>query len=93
MKLNVPKEIAITPTGKVGMTHTHEINEILDVLRQAKARGELPELVYEHSTHPKMFGADPLYLQVKDTPLARTAVKVREVLRKAFGNKYEVHLV
>ena len=86
-----PNCISIFPKGKVGMSGG-ENNEVLAILRRARARGELPSLTFEYNKHPRIFGKDPLYIYVKGASLGRTGVKIRTILRKAFGSKFLVRL-
>ena len=85
-----PKEISITK-GKQGLSKS-ENKEVITALRAARGREEIPALTFEYNRSPLFFGKDPLYLEPKTADLRRTAVKVRTVLRRAFGNKYSVHL-
>ena len=86
-----PQEIAITPKGKSGMSGKDN-DAVLVVLRKARAQGVLPAMSFEYNKHPRVFGSDPLYLLPKGADLKRTGVKVRSVIRQAFGDKYSVRL-
>jgi len=85
------KGMSITRNSK-GLSKS-EVNEVLSSLKRAKAKGLLPSLSYEYNPHTLLFGKDPLYVKPKAAPLARTAVKVRQVLRSEHGSKYSVRLV
>ncbi len=85
-------EFAVSRMGKGGLSR-QEISEVLATLKLAKAKGEIPPLTYEASSHSRLFGKDPIYLSPKSADLKRTAVKVRMLLRRKFGDKYSVYLV
>ena len=89
-----PKWISITPAGKAGMSR-QQIDEVVATLRGARKADKIPLLSFEYNPHPRAFGADPLYLQLKTkgAGIARTGVKVRTVIRDKFGSKYSVKLV
>lgn len=87
-----PNYISIFPKGKAGMSGS-ESNEVLAVLRQARARGELPSFTFEYTKHPRIFGKDPLYIYAKGASPGRTGVKIRAIIRRAFGSKYSVRLI
>lgn len=86
-----PSEIEITPKGKRGMSGKDN-DAVLAVLRRARTQGVLPSMSFEYNRHPRIFGSDPLYLTPKGADLRRTAVKVRSVIRGAFGDRYSVRL-
>jgi len=86
------KEFAVSRKGKMGLTK-QEIAEVLSAIRSARAKGEVPALSYETNQRPGIFGKDPIYLTPKSAELKRTAVKVRQVLKQRFGDKYTVYLV
>ena len=86
------REIAINIKGRNGLAGI-EIDEILETLREAKARGILPPLTYEANRRTRLFGKDPMYVRPKTGSLGRTAVKIRKVLRSQYGNKYSVRLL
>ena len=91
-KLTKPREMSVTPRGKSGMS-SRENTEVIAALRKAKARGEIPGLTFQYNPRTTLFGKDPLYLSPKNADLKQTAVKVRRVLQKSFGNRYSVKLL
>ena len=88
-----PRQIAINPKGKTGMS-TQDISVVRAILKAATRRGELPFLTYSHKeTHYNLaFRKDPLYIEPKHVDLKRTAIKVRRIIRRAFGDRYTVRL-
>ena len=88
----MPKEFAVSRKGMSGLAK-QEITEVLSALRLAKTQGELPALSYEVNQHPGIFGKDPIYITPKSADSKRTAAKVRQILRRRFGDKYTVYLV
>ena len=82
--------IIIDYKGK-GLTKP-KITEVIKILRSAKVKGKLPAMTYEYNPRPMLFGKDPINLKTKGAPLTRTAMKVRQIIREAVGNKYSVRL-
>ncbi len=90
-KAMAPREISISRPGGKGLS-TPEIREVLASLSTAGRKGDVPRMTYRYNPHTTLLGKDPLFLRPKTADLARTAVKVRGVLRRQFGGKYLVHL-
>ena len=87
-----PREVAVYLKGGVGLSK-RQLDEVLSTITAARRRGVLPKLSYRYNPHPRIHGADPLYLLPKSGSVPRFGVKVRTVIRNAFGNKYSVRLV
>jgi hypothetical protein len=87
-----PREIAIARKGGGGLSGS-EIKSVLATLRAARSENRIPALTYEHAKGIfQHVDKSPFYVAPKTADLRRTAVQVRQVIRKAYGDRYIVFL-
>ena len=87
----VPQYVYIFPKSGVGLTSA-ENKEVLTTLENAQHSRKLPPILILYNKHPRLFGKDPIEVRAKTLTAGRLRVKIRDILRDKFGDKYKVQL-
>lgn len=87
------REIAISKPSGAGLTSL-EIKEVLSALGTALRKQEIPKISYEYRPPVRFLAREILYVLPKDKEsVGSVALKVRVVLRKAFGKRYKAQAI
>lgn len=85
-------EIIVTRSKGDGL-NKQEITDILRVIGDARRKGILPPLTYHYRPPIKGLAREELFLKPKVGKIGSVGVKVRAVVRKAFGSKFKVQAI